>query len=248
MSTISLPKDVADSILKLPDGQHPFGDKCLLSRDLQAVLFHFGVRPQDAEILAEEGISTFAYVKFADPDGRPDQVDLFKAAVSDRVQGPLHRLVLKEAFRRIVRPDPFAAVVVVAASAPPPAKRAKTVAAKSSSSAAASSGASSLASSVDSPKASTSSSSSASLSASSASLPVDPSQKTSRFQSVSDSDSDDLAKVDDGDVSASDDAASSDTKTKSQRRNQDLASLFDAVDNEVGVVRFVDPVLGGLSC
>ena len=242
MSVVSPPKSVSDAILPLPDTQKPFGDNCLLARDLQAILFHYGVRMQDAEILAEEGISTLAYVKFADPDGSQDQVDLFKAAVADRVQGALHRLVLKEAFRRIVRPDPFAAIVVVASSAPPPAKRVKVVgapssSAASSSAAAASSSSSSLPSSADSPKASASSS---------ASLSVDPPQKTSKFDFVSDSDSDDLAKVDDGDVSASDDVASSDKKSRS--RNQDLASLFDEVDNEVGVVWFVASVRGGWSC
>lgn len=214
----------------LPDTQHPFGSGCDLSRELQAVLFHYGVRPQDAAILSEEAITTIQFVGFADPDGAPDERDLFKLAVADRVQGPLHKLVLKKVFRRILGPNPFAAVVAAAApppppptvaATPPPSKKAKSVGAPTASSA------SSVAVSPPDPSSSTSATASPTASSSKASVGAVSAKPRKTPSDVSDSDSDDLAKTD-GDASASDDA-----QKKSKRRSLDLASLFDEVDSEV---------------
>ena len=128
MADIVAPEDCDAAVAMLPLTQFPFGAACVLTRELQSVLFHYDVKPEVVAILAEEDITSKKQVRFANPDGLADAKLLFDQ-VSKRVK-PLQRLLLKRAFRRMLSPDPFAAVSstpassssaapAVAAAAPP---------------------------------------------------------------------------------------------------------------------------------
>ena len=115
MADIVAPDDINTAIVMLPLTQFPFGAACLLTREFQSLLFHFGIKPEVADILTSEDITSRKQVRFADPDGLADERALFDQ-ISKKVKSGLQRLLLKRAFRRFLLPDPFAAVVATPAS------------------------------------------------------------------------------------------------------------------------------------
>ena len=93
----------------LPAGQDPFGSDCALTRRFQSILFHYDLGEAEARILEEENFYSLKNVRFANPDGNQSQRILFEK-VASRVNPALRREMLRDAFRRLLSPDPMAAV------------------------------------------------------------------------------------------------------------------------------------------
>ena len=124
---IVAPEDPDSAVVLLPATQFPYGNNCVLTREWQSILFHYGVKPETVVVLAQQDIVATRQVRFADPDGQEDSRALF-GEVCAEVPSALQRLLLKRAFRRMLLFDPFAAIVAtpsssaapsVAAAAPP---------------------------------------------------------------------------------------------------------------------------------
>ena len=113
------PEQPDDAVVALPDHQHPYGDPCPLHRRFQAVLFHYDVSRASADVLINRNIHATKQIRFINPDAgaRSDQRKLFKEIVEDGIPDPLQRYLVTCALRRMLRPDPFAAVVRAAEGA-----------------------------------------------------------------------------------------------------------------------------------
>ena len=88
MSSIVPPDDVNAPIVMLPEHQHPFGADSAITRRMQSVLFHYGVREEECDILEEEEIYSAMAARHADPDGNQEQRDCFEGLVTP------HRIVI----------------------------------------------------------------------------------------------------------------------------------------------------------
>ena len=217
------PEDCDAAVSLLPDDQFPYGSACVLARGWQAVLFHYGIKPEVAVILMQQDITSKKHVRYADPDGQEDSRLLFNEVCAG-VSSALQRLLLKRAFRRMLLPDPFAAIIATPASsssaassaaAPaPPAKKVKVTATPAAPDASA--------------------------------VAVVPVQANKRKDhDISDSDSETDSDVPCGGGAANAESDSNDdggakVKVDSGRsQKRDLASLFDSVDNEVRTVVYL---------
>ena len=217
------PEDCNAAVSLLPDTQFPYGNNCVLARGWQAVLFHYGIKPEVAVILMQQDITSKKQVRYADPDGQEDSRLLFNEVCAG-VPSALQRLLLKRAFRRMLLPDPFAAIVATPASsssaapsaaAPaPPAKKTKVAAAPAAPDASAV-----------------------------AVVPVQKNKRKDHDISDSDSDSDSDVPRDGGagnaESDSNDDGGAKVKVDSSRSQKRDLASLFDSVDNEVRTVVYL---------
>ena len=88
MTSIVPPDDVNAPIVMLPEHQHPFGADSAITRRMQSVLFHYGVREEECDILEEEEIYSAMAARHADPDGNQEQRDCFEGLVTP------HRIVM----------------------------------------------------------------------------------------------------------------------------------------------------------
>ena len=114
---ISLPANYNDEVKPLPDGQHPFdvaGVTCKLSREVQAFLFHYGLGCEAADIMVTEDLVEMRDIALADPDGNAEQKDYYSGSVHLMMPRRKHQELIRMAFRRMLSPNPYAAVV------PPP--------------------------------------------------------------------------------------------------------------------------------
>ena len=228
MSDIQSPDDPNAAVSLLPAHQFPFGEDCALTRRFQSVLYHYDIRQDEVDILEQENIFSLKQVRYANPDGNKDQRDLFEDAVVKRVPSALRRLMMKDAFRRMLREDPLMAV-----GPPKPSSSRDTVVPPGASASASSSvvGGDGAASSSN----KSSSSSSASKGKSQASKEK---RKLRDLSSDSDSADEDPSDVDkDKEKSSGDDSATADEASASKKvkvgRARDLGTLFDSVDSEV---------------
>ena len=105
---IHKPENPDEAITMLPASQNPYSEECSLSRLFQSVLFHYGIRSDEVDILVENEINTVAEVRLANPDGDQDARDLFEDAVCKLIRLPLRRLLMKKAFRRMLLAEPLA--------------------------------------------------------------------------------------------------------------------------------------------
>ena len=104
------PDDCNAAVIPLPDGQNPFGDDCTLDRKIQSVFHHYEVDSDVANHIAEEGFKKIKDIRMADPDGNEEQRALFNSVT--KCQNTLTVAVIRSAFRRLLRPNPYAAIVV----------------------------------------------------------------------------------------------------------------------------------------
>ena len=113
MTTIVPPEDYCAAVQRLPETQFPYGkvEECPMGHPIQSVLFHYEVSRETVMHLVTEGIVKFKAFKAANPDGTDDQRAFYETAVNSQIRGNLQRFMAKEAFRRILLPDPFAAIV-----------------------------------------------------------------------------------------------------------------------------------------
>ena len=114
---IALPASYNDEVKPLPDGQHPFdvaGVTCKLSREVQAFLFHYGLGCEAANIMVTEDLVEMRDIALADPDGNAEQKDYYSGSVHLMMPRRKHQELIRMAFRRMLSPNPYAAVV------PPP--------------------------------------------------------------------------------------------------------------------------------
>ena len=118
MATISPPKNAASAVVRLPAGQDPYGKDCVVERDLQSIFFHYGVRAADVDVAVKEGFTTIQGCQWVNPDGDEDAKATFAKYIAEPIKPKLFVLPIKNAIRRALLDDPFAAV-----SLPPPAKR-----------------------------------------------------------------------------------------------------------------------------
>ena len=126
---IHKPENPDEAVTLLPASQNPYSEDCPLSRLFQSVLFHYGIRSDEVDILVHNEINTITEVRLANPDGDQDARDLFEDAVCKLISLPLRRLLMKKAFRRMLRAEPLAPL-----SALPSNSSASSAEAKSSSS------------------------------------------------------------------------------------------------------------------
>ena len=125
MADIESPENVNDAVKMLPASQHPYTSDCAISRDIQSILFHYDVSYQATQVLIYNDFTRRKVIKRADPEGDDEQRGLFRT-LAEQVN-PLQRVLLRDAFVRILSDHPMAAVV-----APPPKKRSKLSLVKSS--------------------------------------------------------------------------------------------------------------------
>ena len=120
---ITPPDNVDDAVVLLPAHQNPYGAQCKIDRELQSIMFHYEVRPQDVSIVEDEGYIDRRSLRYVHPGGAEDQKESFKECILDRMVGPglgLARRRIMAAFCRMHRPDSLAAVAEEPAQ---PAKR-----------------------------------------------------------------------------------------------------------------------------
>lgn len=113
------PDQPDDAVVALPPHQHPYGDPCPLNRRFQSVLWHYDVTRASADVLINRNIHSIKQIRFINPDAgaRTDQRKLYKEIVEDGIADPLQRYLVSCALRRMLLPDPFAAIVRVGAGA-----------------------------------------------------------------------------------------------------------------------------------
>lgn len=121
MSQVNIvsPDQPDDAVVALPDHQHPYGDPCPLNCRFQSVLWHYDVVRASADVLINRNIHGLKQIRFINPDAgvRTDQRKLFKEFIEDGIADPLQRYLVTCALRRMLRPDPFAAIVRAAEGA-----------------------------------------------------------------------------------------------------------------------------------
>ena len=215
------PEDYHAAVLTFPDGQRPFGADCPIRLKIQAVLFHYGVKPEIVRALAGEGFEKLTDFRLANPHGNAEQIALFGASVAPHVTVPLHLARLIKAFDRLMLPRPLLAINV---DSGPPSKKIKPA-----SSAAVPVVSSVAASTLPAPVAASG------VAASSASVAKDKSApSTSKIASDTSSDESDSGSGDDtgGDagVAVDDDDAKD---TTSAVKKATVAQLFEKVNTEV---------------
>ena len=105
------PVDVNEAIAIVSDDYHPFGSNCRVSKPVQSIMHHYGVKKATVDILEEEEFFLMRDLKMADPDGDPRAQALFESAIVARIQGHLEQMKVRCAFRRALSPDPFSPVI-----------------------------------------------------------------------------------------------------------------------------------------
>ena len=116
--------DFKTAVLPLPNDQKPYGD-IDMPRDVQAILWHYGVKKPEVEACIAEGYGSAADFQFADPYATDAESKAMFKAIADRVKGKLQLRKLKGAISRILAKDPLAAIEETASeeTKTPPKKR-----------------------------------------------------------------------------------------------------------------------------
>ena len=209
--------DFKTAVLPLPDDQKPYDDVDM-PRDIQAIMWHYGVRKPEIAACIAEGYGSKADFQFADPYATDAESKLMFKAIADRIKGKLPLRKLKGAISRILSDDPHAAIEPSEPAAEDHSskkrKRDKSPAKNDDAPAAVAAGASDVAKSTKTSK---------SKSSSKSKFKDDSSDSSSNDSSNSDSDDDD----DVGDDSKESSSKASSSKSKS------LDSLFNSVANQV---------------
>lgn len=124
MTDAVLPKAFGDKVALLGPTQFPFGDGCKLSREVQALAFHYGLTKENVDVM--ESIELLAIMDFplADPDGDDEQQEVFRFAAAV-FKSPIVKRKVTMMVRRGCCADPFAQLVLPSGPAPPK-KKAKT--------------------------------------------------------------------------------------------------------------------------
>ena len=216
--------DFKAAVLPLPEAQKPY-ENCDMPRDVQAVMWHYGVKQEEINACLEEGYASKADFQYADPYATDaESKEMFKA-IASHIKGKLPLRKLKGAISRLLAEDPFAAIV-------PSKKRKRDVSPPGASNApaAVAAGASVDSNSVDSNSTKNGSKSS--------------SKSPKLKDNVSDSSSSEFSSDDDDGDAVADDLKESSSKASSSK-SKSLDALFNSVANQV---RFFDiSVCFGLS-
>ena len=125
MVDIESPDDVNVAVKLLPLTQLPYTVQCPLSRELQSILFHYDVSYAAVSVLVDNDFTKKKMFRRADPEGDDDQRALFGSVAAKL--NPLQRVLMRDAFVRILSAAPMEPVV-----APPPKKKSKADDVKSS--------------------------------------------------------------------------------------------------------------------
>ena len=221
--------DFKAAVLPLPEAQKPY-ENCDMPRDVQAVMWHYGVKQEEINACLEEGYASKADFQYADPYATDaESKEMFKA-IASHIKGKLPLRKLKGAISRLLAEDPFAAIV-------PSKKRKRDVSPPGASNApaAVAAGASVDSNSVDSNSVDSNSTKNGSKSSS----------KSPKLKdNVSDSSSSEFSSDDDDGDAVADDLKESSSKASSSK-SKSLDALFNSVANQV---RFFDiSVCFGLS-
>ena len=226
MSSIQSPDDVNVAVVPLPAGQDPYGADCQLDRTIQSVFFHYDVDARMAKFAADLGFCRIKNIRLADPDGSEEQRQLFSDSIGANCGNVLACAIVRAAFRRLLRPDPMAAIVASSSVSTPAAKRPRPSASASASSGSASAGSSSAASSAP------SSSSSAPVAPAGGDPPAVAAKTASK-----DPDASDLSEVSSSDEDVIDDADKEASRDDARvSRSSDIPTLFDTLGSEVSLV------------
>ena len=216
--------DFKAAVLPLPEAQKPY-ENCDMPRDVQAVMWHYGVKQEEINACLEEGYASKADFQYADPYATDaESKEMFKA-IASHIKGKLPLRKLKGAISRLLAEDPFAAIV-------PSKKRKRDVSPPGASNApaAVAAGASVDSNSVDSNSTKNGSKSS--------------SKSPKLKDNVSDCSSSEFSSDDDDGDAVADDLKESSSKASSSK-SKSLDALFNSVANQV---RFFDiSVCFGLS-
>ena len=108
------PADYDHVVIPLPEGQRPFDvdgvDACKLSREIQSFLFHYGLGKDCADVLVGEDLVEMRDIRLADPDGDAEAKDYYEQSVHKQLTRRKAQVLMKKAFRRMLSPNPYAAV------------------------------------------------------------------------------------------------------------------------------------------
>ena len=222
---IILPPDTIEQEVKvLPANHNPFGVNCDIDRNIQSILFHYGIDPEVVNVIEKTGYVAKKFFKRADPDGSDRERALFKKSIADKIENPLMEDLVEDAVRRILSPNPLAAIIPVTtatrssdASKPKKPKGSPLDVASSSSGA------------------STSASAPAIASTSGTAAPAAKPNKRKKNNDTDDSDDSDdgLEPISDDDLNDDANGASSSASATRGSRSKDLSTLFDDAKNEV---------------
>ena len=211
--------DFKTAVLPLPNDQKPYGD-IDMPRDVQAILWHYGVKKPEVEACIAEGYGSAADFQFADPYATDAESKAMFKAIADRVKGKLQLRKLRGAISRILAKDPLAAIEETAneETKTPPKKRKRDE--NNEAPAADAAGASDASKSSKTPK-------------------LKSSSKRSFKDDSSDSSSDDSSNSDDDDDREVDDSKESSSKASSSK-SKSLDALFNSVANQVSSLEVSD--------
>lgn len=112
MATVISPDDSKSVVTKFPATFRPYGGKTKVPTDVQAVLWHYDVRQSEVDLLDEEGYFRMKDFRAANPGGDARQQKLFAASFDGKIGQALYRAKFIDAFLRLSRDDPFAAITV----------------------------------------------------------------------------------------------------------------------------------------
>lgn len=118
MPDIAAPANCDDAVVALPDDQLPFGAACVLPRDIQSILFHYGISRVEVDKLIDEGVESREMFNEANPDGDGEQERAFNLTVQAMKLKPVRLSRLRRAFRRVLASDPMVAIVAAAPQVP----------------------------------------------------------------------------------------------------------------------------------
>ena len=244
-----------DPVVLLSETQKPFGDDPEIAKiplSALSVLFHYGVRPQDVQVIAKESFFREVDFHLANPVGDNQARRLFKMSIEDNIQGALPLAKVERAFIRINAVDPFAALppphVIVPVPVDPPkavsgGKRKRDAVASVAAAAAAAAGGAQLAAgavpaaAVDATVPAAGSTAAPTV-APATSVSASGTVKTRiDYSSSSDSDEEIFAAVGPGAGASHEDADGDAESTPKSVSRKSLVNLFSAITNEVCVIR-----------
>ena len=109
-------------MVALPPTQLPFGANCVLTREIQAFAFHYGLTVKNVQTLELQEFLSILSFSIANPDGDESQVAVHRITIAVH-DSPVARAKVTMMIQRLCLPDPYAAVPLT--TAPPPAKKIK---------------------------------------------------------------------------------------------------------------------------
>ena len=241
-TTITPPDDFNAAVVMLPDAQQPYSRDCGIDRTVQSVFFHYEIDEAIVEYLDKVGFRKIKFIRKADPDGDDEQRALFKSTVETDCQNHLVLSTVRDAFRRLLWPDPLAAVVPRS-----PRKRKRSPSPRGSKTSDRQRPAAGLSSGNSTSKSSSlpSGSATSSVSAADGESPTDTGNSTSKSSKKKDRDGSASSSEDESlhsDVEKNEDDDDEEKKKEDGRaaRSHDIPTLFENLGSEVRLLLLLD--------